>query len=195
MCGENGSGRSRWLSRVGSSPHVRGKPLLLTSALAPRRLIPARAGKTCAEGRAGPPSRAHPRACGENTGTSGGPSSPYGSSPRVRGKPRQHCLAVRIRGLIPARAGKTVAGAVGEVGVGAHPRACGENHAPDGSGFVRHGSSPRVRGKQAGGLLCLGPLGLIPARAGKTRPHHHTKVAWPPHPRACGENPFRSAPR
>ena len=38
--------------------------------------------------------------------------------------------------------------------------------------------------------MCLGPLGLIPARAGKTRPHHHTKVAWPPHPRACGENPI-----
>ena len=188
MCGENGSGRSRWLSRVGSSPHVRGKPLLLTSALAPRRLIPARAGKTCAEGRAGPPSRAHPRACGENTGTSGGPSSPYGSSPRVRGKPRARRLRIRPPRLIPARAGKTGWGPLVPGATWAHPRACGENTTSSPHKSCLATSSPRVRGKPVQVRPQVADGRLIPACAGKTRPSATLSPRSPAHPRVCGEN-------
>ena len=72
--------------------------------------------------------------------------------------------------------------------VGAHPRVCGENRrTPQGT---RHhaGSSPRVRGKQAGEGFEVCGVGLIPACAGKTV----APVALLPpsgaHPRVCGEN-------
>ena len=68
--GENRrSARGRW-SHGGSSPRGRGKPSQRSRALVSRRLIPARAGKTassCARSRS---RAAHPRAGGENCGSS-----------------------------------------------------------------------------------------------------------------------------
>ena len=53
-------------SSPGSSPRVRGKPHQQRHPLTRARLIPARAGKTFSHRTSPPPSRAHPRACGEN---------------------------------------------------------------------------------------------------------------------------------
>ena len=91
-----------------------------------------------------------------------------GSSPRVRGK-LGHILGGRIeRGLIPARAGKTmrIFTAIGLVR--AHPRACGENLIGLGADLAATGSSPRVRGKRGLVRIAHGVDRLIPARAGKT---------------------------
>ena len=70
---------------------------------------------------------AHPRACGENWGVWADQAPAYGSSPRVRGKHDLHHLRCNLNGLIPARAGKTLA--------------------VTGTAQVGYGSSPRVRGK------------------------------------------------
>ena len=96
------------MASSGSSPRGRGKPSKSQLSPRPRRLIPARAGKTA---RPRPPTsqaRAHPRAGGENDALSGASSSWKGSSPRGRGK-RDHAAApARHDRLIPARAGKTL---------------------------------------------------------------------------------------
>ena len=91
-----------------------------------------------------------------------------GSSPRVRGK---HSLDRRIRrsrGLIPARAGKTVGGSRIGAHRQAHPRVCGENWDCVRPIARPKGSSPRVRGKRPDPLAHAVDEGLIPARAGKT---------------------------
>ena len=106
-CGENGSPREEAVLRTGSSPRVRGKPRTNRDADLPRRLIPARAGKTGTIGRGGPRGRAHPRVCGENLHETIIPLAGMGSSPRVRGKRRPSPLPGAPRGLIPACAGKT----------------------------------------------------------------------------------------
>ena len=75
--------------------------------------------------------------------------------------------------------------------VGAHPRAGGENRGQIRVTWKTTGSSPRGRGKPAGGASGLGARGLIPARAGKTTwktTNSHDRQA---HPRAGGEN-FRA---
>ena len=111
-----------------------------------------------------------------------------GSSPRVRGKLDDDPPLGRAPGLIPARAGKTVAGILGSSGRTAHPRACGENTINQDLGESKSGSSPRVRGKLVPGPAKGSRTGLIPARAGKTvllRPNRSGSGA---HPRACGEN-------
>ena len=51
-----------------------------------------------------------------------------------------------------------------------------------------HDSSPRERGKRVDAVHPHAGVGLIPARAGKTRPSRPPPGRSPAHPRACGEN-------
>ena len=111
-----------------------------------------------------------------------------GSSPRVRGKRSTCSCPPAGRGLIPARAGKTLRLRGERLAPRAHPRACGENRTRGvwTPGFV--GSSPRVRGKRRTPRARRRQPGLIPARAGKTsRRLIPGRAPWA-HPRACGEN-------
>ena len=65
-CGENPAVAVDGALTVGSSPRVRGKRAPHARRVGPRRLIPARAGKTTGGGTGAARRRAHPRACGEN---------------------------------------------------------------------------------------------------------------------------------
>ena len=134
------------------------------------------------------PAAAHPRVCGENLVVRLRNAFAVGSSPRVRGKPHARGDRTRVRRLIPARAGKTavVCGLAGFRR--AHPRACGENGGLPDLHTRWEGSSPRVRGKPPWCADWRDSAGLIPARAGKTRPSRPPPGRSPAHPRACGEN-------
>ena len=189
-CGENGHFLRAHRASPGSSPRVRGKRRGGFVWGWCRGLIPARAGKTPTPPGGRASWTAHPRACGENVGVIEGTLGPVGSSPRVRGKlvavlpPHHHA------GLIPARAGKTRRGRATHPCRTAHPRACGENVRSKAKPRARPGSSPRVRGKRAGGEAVDDRGGLIPARAGKTRTPARLHTMEPAHPRACGENAY-----
>ena len=111
---------------------------------------------------------AHPRACGENIAPVLSDFAALGSSPRVRGKPWVQVFPVQVRGLIPARAGKTLTTAQLHVLAKAHPRACGENAEGAVDRLTMTGSSPRVRGKRPRVTPPPHTDDLIPARAGKT---------------------------
>ena len=187
-CGENPSAVGFGSSALGSSPRVRGKQCGGRSWSRCIGLIPARAGKTngrTAAARSGP---AHPRACGENTGTSTCCTAAVGSSPRVRGQHGMFLSSEGARGLIPARAGKTRDCPFVRGCPRAHPRACGENFVAWGRSFAVTGSSPRVRGKRGLVRIAHGVDRLIPARAGKTGHPHRDLPRRRAHPRACGEN-------
>ena len=94
----------------------------------------------------------------------------------------------RTLGLIPAYAGKTH-GRGERIHVDrAHPRVCGENKIRDSARFRVAGSSPRMRGKLAGGVIGVQYAGLIPAYAGKTCGRRHRRPIRRAHPRVCGEN-------
>ena len=187
-CGENrGVGRGLRCP-LGSSPRVRGKPLGHHRAHERRRLIPARAGKTAAPSITTATPTAHPRACGENAASASRTAAATGSSPRVRGKPRDTTLQRVSSGLIPARAGKTGPGKGARSSSPAHPRACGENRAWQCLSGLLLGSSPRVRGKPQCAFCCSTFRRLIPARAGKTTWWPGSRSCPGAHPRACGEN-------
>ena len=154
----------------------------------PQWLIPARAGKTRSLWPSAAGEEAHPRACGENDVKSAPRMSPRGSSPRVRGKRSRPRGARPCRGLIPARAGKTLRVHGRQEVARAHPRACGENVPVAGLGYPCQGSSPRVRGKPLSHDGAHEDGRLIPARAGKTARAACGTPASRAHPRACGEN-------
>ena len=155
----------------GSSPLARGLPTGCGTSRRLGRIIPARAGFT--RPAAGPP-------------RPGG-----GSSPLARGL-RAHLRGGQRRdGIIPARAGFTgddvAAGASGAD----HPRSRGVYISA--SLFVPAvlGSSPLARGlRHSAGLF--GPhAGIIPARAGFTKPPKNFRCMEKDHPRSRGVYPPR----
>ena len=112
----------------------------------------------------------------------------FGSSPRVRGKPK--ALRATRSGLriIPARAGQTRRYLGMRARATDHPRACGANCPPSGLVDSEVGSSPRVRGKQEGDFAAASPTRIIPARAGQTVSVLSFTPPRTDHPRACGAN-------
>ena len=167
-CGENKIEGAALFVASGSSPRMRGKPVVSLSSPNHIRLIPAHAGKTSCGFRGYRRARAHPRACGENKQRKSPGTSTKGSSPRMRGKPVSKILQRFQIGLIPAHAGKTRNGSRPRNSQSAHPRACGEN--PKEAQWIeaQEGSSPRMRGKHQRPHRRHQIDGLIPAHAGKT---------------------------
>ena len=173
--GENSRDARVRSSSFGSSPRGRGKRLNSRAAQPHRRLIPARAGKTLRIRAASALRWAHPRAGGEN-------------------EVRDVCERA-ARWLIPARAGKTGLRGFRGLRGGAHPRAGGENCIEGVAAVQLRGSSPRGRGKLAAAVAVREPVGLIPARAGKTAYYPDNPPAERAHPRAGGENAWQRLDR
>ena len=188
VCGENKTGDWYQARRIGSSPRVRGKRMVLRSAYSYAGLIPACAGKTLASPGFIAQTPAHPRVCGENLPQRSTLLATSGSSPRVRGKLLQRHAFRMGAGLIPACAGKTLRRCDSMEDLAAHPRVCGENHYDMRVYHTDLGSSPRVRGKQRVARLVPRRRGLIPACAGKTRGRRRGGLGHRAHPRVCGEN-------
>ena len=125
-CGELSSSRRAPSVAIGSSPRVRGTPIMLLNVIHGLRFIPARAGNSLPSYWGSSSEPVHPRACGELLIVSSkGPPS-IGSSPRVRGTLDSFLEGTAEHRFIPARAGnsKESDGIAGSDSV--HPRACGE---------------------------------------------------------------------
>ena len=172
----------------GSSPRVRGTPVLIDGGVVDTGIIPACAGNTRPISAISRPCRDHPRVCGEHLEGHAAKTTGLGSSPRVRGTLRGLRRVGCHTGIIPACAGNTRVRASALRRVGDHPRVCGEH--PDAAicVFAFRGSSPRVRGTPKLSYVIRWLHGIIPACAGNTL----VFVLWlsrsRDHPRVCGEH-------
>ncbi len=132
--------------------------------------------------------RTHPRSRGEDNDTPS-PRQPLEDSPPLaRGGPDPVDLSPRLRGLTPARAGRT-----GQVGsgigvVGTHPRSRGEDKDVITVPALRTDSPPLARGGLDADGGVLGGEGLTPARAGRTRRRRTEHRLERTHPRSRGED-------
>ncbi len=195
-CGEHLMARLAMLSSVGSSPRMRGAPLLGTAGPLPGGIIPADAGSTdgavwqcgrvrdhprglsgiipadagsTSAGRTGPGgSRDHPRGCGEHITVGIMDSCPQGSSPRMRGALQRRRHRRPEGGIIPADAGSTAPRTAPARRAGDHPRGCGEHMLMGSLTYPSPGPSPRMRGAQTTGLRADEGYGIIHADAGST---------------------------
>ena len=108
-CGANKAGCGAHSANSGSSPRMRGKPLICGAKPNCVRIIPAHAGQT----RRNPYDESnhpdHPRACGANHLFIGISHDVSGSSPRMRGKRHHHLRHGSPKRIIPAHAGQTPA--------------------------------------------------------------------------------------
>ena len=153
--------------KTGTSPRVRGK-LGGRGVVAPGiRYIPARAGEARPSSSRRGAGGVHPRACGGSCRLWALKAASLGTSPRVRGKRVQDSVRIQHVGYIPARAGEAGGPHPDREEPGVHPRACGGSVRCRLAGGPRPGTSPRVRGKRAGGLGKAARIGYIPARAGE----------------------------
>ena len=170
----------------GSSPLARGLRGQDSTKIGGAGIIPARAGFTAQPRRHGPDLQDHPRSRGVYSGAVSPPAGTPGSSPLARGLlPASPALTPTHR-IIPARAGFTPHPAHRLHGALDHPRSRGV-YPPYGA-ITRAcvGSSPLARGLREGGFGRGFSGGIIPARAGFTRPS--TTGPPPPadHPRSRG---------
>ncbi len=90
--------------------------------------------------------------------------------------------------IIPAHAGQTVGVFASPRRIVDHPRACGANVRVLHARGHKCGSSPRMRGKLAAGLLEWLRRRIIPAHAGQTKSGWGMWIKGTDHPRACGAN-------
>ena len=134
--------------RGGSSPHTRGAPTGLGSALTLGGIIPAYAGSTSPPSVCCPAFGDHPRIRGEHPPLPDPVPDTVGSSPHTRGALEERQLGYRRRRIIPAYAGSTR-------GLSA--------------AMPTHlGSSPHTRGARLGCRRLRHRRGIIPAYAGST---------------------------
>ena len=132
------------------------------------RFIPACAGNSRRPLPAPAPSPVHPRVCGELRAPTRRATWPSGSSPRVRGTPRQAQLVRLCRRFIPACAGNSLPTRSATNRCSVHPRVCGELATVNVCVVAVVGSSPRVRGTHLGELRADVDDRFIPACAGNS---------------------------
>ena len=126
--------------------------------------------------------------CGEHWFLTCGALDDGGSSPRVRGTLLDGIPFFQLFGIIPACAGNTCVCVVLYIGLGDHPRVCGEHSISLFCTILELGSSPRVRGTRAAPRATYLMTGIIPACAGNTGSHASELVDSGDHPRVCGEH-------
>ena len=111
----------------------------------------------------------HPRSRGVYLSCTSQSSPTAGSSPLARGLREGTAAWGPEMGIIPARAGFTMALTARPMLRRDHPRSRGVYNSGAPPAEWNEGSSPLARGLRAGVSLGLGELGIIPARAGFTR--------------------------
>ena len=173
-------------SPEGSSPLARGLRLAGRLPLRPEGIIPARAGFT-AGWRARARRRSdHPRSRGVYVRRSMKTISCIGSSPLARGLPQDHGQRRRQLRIIPARAGFTEPNPSHRPHGADHPRSRGVYSTSEGRSPAEPGSSPLARGLPECGPPGGPKPGIIPARAGFTRPCSCRAGPTADHPRSRG---------
>ena len=167
-CGEHKERNSSRLSRMGSSPRMRGAHLSISPLNALAGIIPADAGSTRKREDFIRQPEDHPRGCGEHGMRTVKETVDRGSSPRMRGAPVRHQTDDDVLGIIPADAGSTWRWAPARSSRKDHPRGCGEHPRGAGPSALPWGSSPRMRGARIIETSNPQTIGIIPADAGST---------------------------
>ena len=177
----------------GSSPLARGLPRDTLRHSRGVRIIPARAGFTRHSRGVLPSFWDHPRSRGVYRRRARRARSVAGSSPLARGLPKWGAATSSGRRIIPARAGFTLARPGPRFLDEDHPRSRGVYVGRRRMGAHHRGSSPLARGLHLRNIPFRIERGIIPARAGFTRPCSPSAPEPQDHPRSRGV--YHSPPR
>ncbi len=213
VCGEHVRVFDEITTADGSSPRVRGTPMMSRKGRHLGRFIPACAGNTATSGGKRTRASVHPRVCGEHVPRKAVRRPAHGSSPRVRGTLGTGGVVGVPVGSSPRVRGTQDRGVLCRRTLSVHPRVCGEHNSIGAVQTDNRGSSPRVRGTPIAAIVAVRGWRFIPACAGNTWSPVKA-VSWgcgssprvrgtrthsvfnsrrkPVHPRVCGEHAVRS---
>ena len=151
-------------------------------------ITPARAGKTCFSYLFSSVRRDHPRSCGKDFNGFDPFLFHRGSPPLVRERHLNFPHEWGKMRITPARAGKTYRSHNHHQPHRDHPRSCGKDCMLAFASSLAPGSPPLVRERQGAGRGGLVPMGITPARAGKTEIISSALANRWDHPRSCGKD-------
>ena len=171
----------------GSSPRARGTGVHGRGARRVLRFIPASAGNRLALDRRRARTTVHPRERGEQLRGLGGGFAHHGSSPRARGTVLPGPSFPGEPRFIPASAGNRSRCISSRPLKPVHPRERGEQEVGVVFDANLFGSSPRARGTDVSGQLCLTLRRFIPASAGNRASGRPAADLCAVHPRERGE--------
>ena len=174
-------------SIVGSSPRVRGTPIVVFPTPLLPRFIPACTGNALLLRNWHNLTSVHPRVYGERIGDVSQNVEADGSSPRVRGTRNVSGTALERFRFIPACTGNASLQSTHRVEWPVHPRVYGERARQVRPQFGVIGSSPRVRGTLGCGVRSIEAARFIPACTGNASTWHQSGRREPVHPRVYGE--------
>ena len=169
-CAGNGRSNSVRIARNSVHPRVCGERAFSLWERSRPRFIPACAGNGAVEAWLGDLQSVHPRVCGERPTVVMPSAFQSGSSPRVRGTAVAGRHGISVRRFIPACAGNGARAADAKGCRTVHPRVCGERAPAFDRALAFVGSSPRVRGTDAGIRHDARSRRFIPACAGNGPP-------------------------
>ena len=172
----------------GSSPCIRGTPLMSPIIAVPNRFIPVHTGNTTLARLTSRPQTVHPRAYGEHGVNLALYAGVGGSSPCIRGTPGPLPPVASAPRFIPVHTGNTAASAPASVVRSVHPRAYGEHSASAASRSASSGSSPCIRGTRDQRSQRRSVFRFIPVHTGNTLPTASLSHPLSVHPRAYGEH-------
>ena len=178
--------RSRSVSSAGSSPLARGLPIAGGAVGGRGGIIPARAGFTLFVAFSVIDHPDHPRSRGVYDSSVRSVLTGTGSSPLARGLPVSVGGCVTTPGIIPARAGFTLAPRSAFCCPQDHPRSRGVYWRWSCGAARLLGSSPLARGLRTTPTSISSHAGIIPARAGFTSRMSRRRGGRSDHPRSRG---------
>ena len=126
VCGEKQAAVALPQPVLGSPPRMRGKACLTLIIRLLLGITPAHAGKSLPAVLKCPPTRDHPRVCGEKRRVRSWRALLLGSPPRMRGKVFIGQVCIAPKGITPACAGKSLRPDNNPSTSWDHPRVCGE---------------------------------------------------------------------
>ncbi len=172
-----------------SSPHARGSSTHLTVHEGIRQVVPARAGIFRGDRSGVAAGAGRPRTRGDLPGSACQVTPFTRSSPHARGSSVADALGVPLGDVVPARAGIFPSPSLTRRRSGSRPRTRGD--LPGSLPTSRRGtrSSPHARGSSARRRRCIGPGGVVPARAGIFRCGPHRGRRRGGRPRTRGDLP------
>src|SRR6218665_1410759 len=207
MCGADRDLDYKFLTSIGSPPHVRGGSAACAAPTACIGFTRACAGRIVSCGACHLLGGVHPRMCGADVHTRGDKHYKSGSPPHVRGGSWVFWAWSRLAGFTPACAGRMQGGAgwgswgrgspphvgggcglgqVGAVGAGVHPRMCGADVVSHDADVAAMGSPPHVRGGYKKHTIYIRYRRFTPACAGRILRLHAERPRRAVHPRMCG---------
>ena len=147
VCGEKAKRARKVHAPVGSPPRVRGEDDFPPVNKTENGITPACAGRSPVSPQGFPPSRDHPRVCGEKPHILTKRLRGGGSPPRVRGEVIGVKSPISIFRITPACAGRSMPANNAYAPKSDHPRVCGEKISASCWSKPAYGSPPRVRGE------------------------------------------------